>query len=117
MAIDIVPITMRANVNNIGQIFNSRFAKTAAILFFAGFLFFGLSSKALAATTHYIRTDGNNTNCTGLVDAAYPGSGSAQPCAWTTLDYTLTGSHISYGDTVIIDAGTYTPTAEFKNKQ
>ena len=89
--------------------------KYTTLIFCAVFLFFGLSGKVSATTTRYIRTDGNDTNCTGLVDAAYPGSGSAQPCAWTTLDYTLTSSHISYGDTVIIDAGTYTPTARINS--
>jgi lysophospholipase L1-like esterase len=90
--------------------------KTAAILFCAVFLFLGLGGKALAATTHYVRTDGNDTYCTGATDAAWNSvTSGGQPCAWTTLDYALTGSHISYGDTVIIDAGTYQPTARINS--
>src|SRR5574342_552019 len=41
-----------------------------------------LASSALAAT-FYVRTDGgSDQQCTGTVDAAYPGSGTGQPCAW-----------------------------------
>ena len=34
-------------------------------------------------TTYYVRSDGGSTDqCNGLADAAYPGSGTNQPCAW-----------------------------------
>ena len=37
----------------------------------------------LLATTYYVRTDGGSpAQCTGLADAPYPGSGTAQSCAW-----------------------------------
>ena len=40
------------------------------------------------ATTYYIRDDGGTpTRCTGTTDAADPGSGSDQPCAWKYLFY------------------------------
>jgi hypothetical protein len=43
----------------------------------------GYFQRATSATTWYIRQDGGtNTQCTGKVNAAYPGSGSAQPCAF-----------------------------------
>lgn len=33
-------------------------------------------------TTYYVRPDGGSADqCTGLVDAPYPGSGTDQPCA------------------------------------
>lgn len=41
-----------------------------------------------APVTHYVRSDGGTpTQCTGLVDAAYSGSGSAQPCALQDIRY------------------------------
>ena len=34
-------------------------------------------------SVYYVRPDGGSTaQCTGLVDAPYPGSGTGQPCAW-----------------------------------
>ena len=42
-----------------------------------------LVSAPAQAATYYVRTDGGSAaQCTGLADAAYPGSGSSQPCAW-----------------------------------
>ena len=62
-------------------------------------------------TTWYIRPDGGSPEqCTGRVDAAYPGSGSNQPCAWDHPFRALppNGSpRISGGDTVIIGSGSY----------
>lgn len=40
------------------------------------------AAYVITHTTWYIRPDGGTkTQCTGLVNAAYPGTGSAQPCA------------------------------------
>lgn len=63
------------------------------------------------ATTYYVRTDGSTAaNCTGLVDAAYPGSGTSQSCAVNSplwiLRFNGTTSPDSVfvgGDTMIID--------------
>lgn len=58
------------------------------------------------AATYYVRNDGSTaTNCTGLADAPYDGSGTGEACAWRSLATALprTGALISGGDTVIID--------------
>jgi hypothetical protein len=72
---------------------------------------------ATAATTYYIRTDGGSfLQCTGKVDAKYPGSGSNQACAWhhpfdalppNTDISPPTPARIAGGDTVIIEPGSY----------
>jgi hypothetical protein len=56
-------------------------------------------------TTYYVRTDGNDTNCSGLSDAAYPGSGSGQPCAFATISKGETTAVC--GDTVHVRAGEF----------
>ena len=62
-------------------------------------------------TTYFVRVDGGDpTQCTGLVDAAYPGTGTGQPCAWSSPMYALPPSgsaRISGGDRLVINAGTY----------
>jgi hypothetical protein len=62
--------------------------------------------------TYYVRTDGgSSTQCTGLVNAAYPGSGTAQPCAWDHPFRALPPGgtpRIVGGDTLIIATGSYT---------
>ena len=82
----------------------------------AGLCLLGLCATANAAT-YYIRTDGGTTaQCTGLADASYPGSGSAQACAWHHPFDALppqadTSSppplHLHGGDTLIIGGGSY----------
>lgn len=43
-----------------------------------------LRAKLTSNTTYYIRTDGNNTFCTGLTDAAYVSGSYPQNCAFLT---------------------------------
>jgi len=75
-------------------------------------LFLLICSPAFA-TTWYIRLDGGTqTQCTGQTNAPYPGSGSAQPCAFNHPFYLLNQSTfawiISGGDTIQFeDLGPY----------
>jgi len=59
----------------------------------------------------YVRPDGGSTDqCTGLVNAPYPGSGAAQPCAWDHPFRALPPGgtpRIAGGDTLMIGAGSY----------
>lgn len=66
--------------------------------------------------TWYVRTDGGTRQqCTGLADAAYPGSGTNQPCAFKHPFWLVTANLsssdwkwiINGGDTVVIEPGTY----------
>jgi hypothetical protein len=63
------------------------------------------------AATYYVRPDGGDSDqCTGLVDAPYPGSGTGQPCAWDHPFRALPpagASRIGGGDTLVIGAGSY----------
>ncbi|MFC5578034.1 choice-of-anchor Q domain-containing protein [Lysobacter niabensis] len=72
----------------------------------------GLAAVGSAqATTFYVRADGGDaTQCNGRADAAYPGSGTAQACAWKNPNIALPNSgsaRIAGGDTLLIGAGTY----------
>ncbi|MBZ0319405.1 MAG: hypothetical protein K8L91_23545 [Anaerolineae bacterium] len=64
-----------------------------------------------ASTVYYVRPDGGSTEqCTGLMDAAYSGMGTGQPCAWNHPFQALppTGiPRIVGGDTLLIEAGSY----------
>jgi len=80
------------------------------------FLVLSLSCAIIApfpcgATTYYVRPDGGTADeCTGLVNAAYPGSGSQQPCAWSHPFWALDGSgnwKIQGGDALMISPGSY----------
>lgn len=66
---------------------------------------------AISASTYYVRPDGGSAEqCTGLADAAYPGSGSGQPCAWDHPFRALPPGgalRIAGGDTLIISDGSY----------
>ena len=68
-------------------------------------------SGLLLGRTFYIRQDGGSQDqCTGLVDAAYPGSGQNQPCAWDHPFRALPpdmAPRIQGGDTLIIGSGSY----------
>ena len=61
--------------------------------------------------TYYVRPDGGSTaQCTGLVDASYPGSGTGQPCAWDHPFRALppqSAPEIAGGDTLIVAGGSY----------
>ncbi len=60
---------------------------------------------------YYIRPDGGTgEQCTGLVDAPYPGSGVNLPCAWSHPFWALDHNgqwKIKGGDTIIIASGSY----------
>ena len=62
-------------------------------------------------TTYYVRTDGGDaTQCTGLADAPYPGSGSGRACAWNHPFVAVPPSgtiRIAGSDSLIIGRGTY----------
>lgn len=66
--------------------------------------------------TYYVRTDGGTaTQCTGLVDSAYSGSGTGQACAWSSPMIALPASgsaRISAGDTLNIASGSYDISAQ-----
>jgi hypothetical protein len=70
------------------------------------------NAASAAAATYYVRPDGGSPDqCTGLADAAYPGSGTAQPCAWDHPFRALPPDdtpRIVGGDTLIIASGSYT---------
>ncbi|MFQ5856738.1 MAG: choice-of-anchor Q domain-containing protein [Anaerolineae bacterium] len=81
-----------------------------------GFLLMGSQASALVAapaagTFWYVRPDGGSAEqCTGLVNAPYPGSGTAQPCAWDHPFRALPPDgtpRIAGGDTLIIGSGSY----------
>ena len=68
---------------------------------------FQSSQAAAATTTWHVRTDGSDSNCTGVVNAADPGTGTVpRACAFAGPQKAV-DSAIS-GDTVLIHAGTYT---------
>ncbi|MBI3961927.1 MAG: right-handed parallel beta-helix repeat-containing protein [Deinococcus sp.] len=62
-------------------------------------------------TTWYVRPDGGSPEqCTGLVNAPYPGSGTGQSCAWDHPFRALPPEgepRIAGGDSLIIAAGNY----------
>jgi hypothetical protein len=64
------------------------------------------------ATTYYVRVDGGTaTQCTGTTDAAYPGSGTAQACAFAgpmvALPSGSDAAKLQPGDTLHIASGSY----------
>ncbi len=81
---------------------------TITVLFLMGFCW-GVSVPLTEAATYFVRPDGGNaTQCTGLNDAAYPGSGTAQACAlnhpfWVLAPKGNNPSKMRGGDTLIID--------------
>lgn len=77
----------------------------------AGAAMLAASGLAQAAGTWYVRSDGGNASqCTGRSDAAYPGSGTQQACAWNHPFVALPPGgtpRIAGGDTLIIGPGSY----------
>ncbi len=69
------------------------------------------NAHALNSTVYYVRPDGGSPEqCTGLVNAPYPGHGLHQPCAWDHPFRALPPGgppRIQGGDTLIIAAGSY----------
>ena len=64
------------------------------------------------AATYYVRTDGGTSSqCTGLADAAYPGTGVNQACAFNHPFWgvSVSGAPMKMvgGDTMIIGPGQY----------
>jgi PKD repeat protein len=64
-----------------------------------------------SAATYYVRPDGGSrSQCSGLADAPYPGSGADQACAWDHPFRALPPggpAAIEGGDTLIIGTGSY----------
>ena len=69
------------------------------------------ASAQAQSTTYYVRPDGGSAvQCTGLVNAPYPGSGTGQPCAWNHPFQALPPDgtpRIAGGDTLVIAGGSY----------
>ena len=69
------------------------------------------SDQRADTTTWYVHPDGGSPDqCTGLVNAPYPGSGTDQPCAWDHPFRALPPDgtpRIAGGDTLIIGAASY----------
>jgi predicted outer membrane repeat protein len=60
---------------------------------------------ASAAPVIFVRIDGHDSLCTGTVDAAYPGSGSSQPCAKQTIQAGVDA--VDTGGTVNVRLGSF----------
>ncbi|WIG56980.1 MAG: hypothetical protein OJF61_002768 [Rhodanobacteraceae bacterium] len=78
----------------------------------------GTLSVSVRATTYYVRTDGGTTaQCTGTRDAAYPGRGARQSCAFNHPFWALQPGQrasnfapttvVKPGDTLVIGNGSY----------
>jgi hypothetical protein len=78
---------------------------------------FGCTAQPAFATTWYVRSDGGTSaQCTGKTDAAYPGKGSAQACAFNNPQWAIPPGYsgdgvkpvvLQSGDTLQIASGTY----------
>ncbi|MGZ8830694.1 MAG: right-handed parallel beta-helix repeat-containing protein, partial [Thermoanaerobaculia bacterium] len=70
-----------------------------------------VAARDVTGATYYVRMDGGTSQqCSGTVDAAYPGSGTAQPCAWDHPFRALPprgSARIAGGDTLVIAYGSY----------
>lgn len=74
-------------------------------------LLFMLVVPAASAAEYYVRADGgDSTQCTGLADSAYPGSGTNLDCAWSHPFMALPPlgtPRIQGGDTLHVGSGSY----------
>jgi hypothetical protein len=80
--------------------------------FFSVLLVAGIAAwHPVHADTFFVRTDGGDpVECTGRIDAPYPGSGTGQDCAWKHPFYALVPGgpvRIGSGDTLVIGSGSY----------
>ena len=84
----------------------TRVQRGAALLML---LFLGI--PAASATNWYVRSDGGSASqCTGLTDRAYSGTGTGQACAWNHPFVALPPggpARIAGGDTLHIGTGSY----------
>src|SRR5689334_4493990 len=72
--------------------------------FIIALLFIVTISVQAKSATWFVRNGGSTTtNCTGLVDADYSGSGTGQPCAYSNLQNAINNS--AGGDIIILKAG------------
>jgi len=72
---------------------------------------FSFAFPSFASSTFYVRTDGGtSTQCSGLADAAYPGNGKNQACAFNHPFWVLPPGRTPVmlgGDTLVISSGSY----------
>lgn len=74
-------------------------------------LFFFCPAPRIEGATYFVRTDGGSAEqCSGTTNAAYPGSGTNQPCAWDHPFRALPpggAPRVLGADTLIVASGSY----------
>lgn len=85
---------------------------TEVLLWVVAVLLLVAATSVGAQTTYYVRPDGGTASqCTGKVDAKYPGAGTHKACAWNHPFQALPpggpNPRIKGGDTLIIKKGSY----------